>query len=508
MRNRLLRNTLGAIAAGLSVGVLAVGCSSSSPSSSSNVPASTLSGIYVTNSVGGIQQFEFVDSSHVNVWWASCASGKPCEANDTYTMNGDQLVISEPGGNTTKIILSGMQNGVGPAYDRLHPLGGVSLGVSLGGDSGTSLTVSLGDASLTSGETITLVITFTITIVIEDGDGGLSLLGGDAGTSEGGATEGGATEGGATEGGVMLTSDGAVSLQGDGSAPSEGGATGDAAVSSSGSASSGTGSSSGNSSGSASSATGSSSRSGSSSGMGSSSTSSSASSSSHKMICSNVTQQTFKSASTFPNDKTSFDFLLSQGLNATQAAGVVGNLDQESGDSPTCYQGPNGCSSSPVSGYPGAGIAQWSRGGRWDTDKNDNAKAYATQQGESVSSLQLQLQFLWYELSSFSHDGLSPLKQQSTISGAGQIFASDFEACGTCDQTNRTKYAQNAYNAFSNDKTQSTGMPAGMCIQNYGTCSANGSSGSCIDKGSCSSIGGTSSAGHCPGPSNIQCCTQ
>lgn len=44
----------------------------------------------------------------------------------------------------------------------------------------------------------------------------------------------------------------------------------------------------------------------------------------------------------------------------------MGNLDQESGMSPTIKQ----------PGGPGRGIAQWSVGGRWDTYNGDNEVHY------------------------------------------------------------------------------------------------------------------------------------
>src|SRR4051812_32496253 len=68
----------------------------------------------------------------------------------------------------------------------------------------------------------------------------------------------------------------------------------------------------------------------------------------------------------FGNDKTSFDYFVGKGLTPIQAAGIVGNLDQESGDSPTAVQ----------SGGPGRGVAQWSVGGRWDTSPGDNENAF------------------------------------------------------------------------------------------------------------------------------------
>ena len=54
------------------------------------------------------------------------------------------------------------------------------------------------------------------------------------------------------------------------------------------------------------------------------------------------------------NEQPAFNFFVGKGLTTYQAAGIVGNLVQESNVSPTAVQ----------SGGPGRGIAQWSAGGR------------------------------------------------------------------------------------------------------------------------------------------------
>src|SRR5258706_4567848 len=84
----------------------------------------------------------------------------------------------------------------------------------------------------------------------------------------------------------------------------------------------------------------------------------------------------------FANDQMVYDYFIGKGLTSFQAAGVVGNLDQESGLDPTIHQ---------QGGGVGRGIAQWSTGGRWDTANNDNVLAYAAAQGQSETSLNLQL---------------------------------------------------------------------------------------------------------------------
>src|SRR5262252_2346577 len=135
----------------------------------------------------------------------------------------------------------------------------------------------------------------------------------------------------------------------------------------------------------------------------------------------------------FANDRPAYDFFVSKGLTNFQAAGIVGNLDQESGVNPASVQ---------FGGGPGRGIAQWSVGGRWDTDHNDNVHSYAAKKGQSIHSLNLQLEFVWYELETFSGYGLSKLKASSTITQATIAFQEDFEGCGQCDQSKRIAYAK------------------------------------------------------------------
>jgi hypothetical protein len=203
------------------------------------------------------------------------------------------------------------------------------------------------------------------------------------------------------------------------------------------------------------------------------------------------------------NDKAAFDFFLGKGLSAAQAAGIVGNLDQESGMSPTIAQ----------LGGPGRGIAQWSTGGRWDTSTDDNVVWYAAQQGESAESLTLQLQFIWYELETFPGYGLAALEADTTVDAAAQTFASRFEICGTCDQSNRDSYAQAAYSAYANDQVSSagSGSTSGSSSSGSGTTctvATTGESGTCMDTTTCSAAGRSFTPGYCPGAVNIECCVE
>ena len=179
----------------------------------------------------------------------------------------------------------------------------------------------------------------------------------------------------------------------------------------------------------------------------------------------------------FANDKAAYDYFIGKGLTNFQAAGVVGNLDQESGVNPTISQSGGGV---------GRGIAQWSAGARWDTTKNDNVLAYAAQQGKNAMSLELQLDFIWYELTTFPDYGLAALKATTTLNDATQVFEDEFEGCvyanyPECALPSRVTYAKNVLAAFGADSGQGGaggGGAGGASSGAAGSASVAGSAGS------------------------------
>jgi hypothetical protein len=140
----------------------------------------------------------------------------------------------------------------------------------------------------------------------------------------------------------------------------------------------------------------------------------------------------------FANDKAAYDFFVGKGLANFQSAGIVGNLDQESGVDPTAVQ---------YGGGPGRGIAQWSVGGRWDTHANDNVVWYAGTKGADRWSLSLQLDFIWYELTTRGY-GFSELKATTNVTDATVVFMQKYEICGACNQSQRVTYAQAVLSAY------------------------------------------------------------
>lgn len=122
-----------------------------------------------------------------------------------------------------------------------------------------------------------------------------------------------------------------------------------------------------------------------------------------------------------------WNYLTSQGLNSKAAAGIMGNLQQESGLNPNA---------------PGGGLAQWigSRG--------QALNQYASANGMSPNSLNAQLGYLMTELKSGQYGSISALNSQSSASAAAQYFEQNFEKAGTPMMSNRVNYANSYYDQY------------------------------------------------------------
>lgn len=132
------------------------------------------------------------------------------------------------------------------------------------------------------------------------------------------------------------------------------------------------------------------------------------------------------------NARTAFNYFVNKGFTEIQAAGIVGNLMQESSVRPTAVE---------VGGGPGRGIAQWSIGGRWNRDPI-NMASFAAARGLNRWALNAQLDFIWHELTNVASFGLAELRNADTLSEAITVFQNRYERCGTCHQGRRLEYAQ------------------------------------------------------------------
>ncbi len=124
-----------------------------------------------------------------------------------------------------------------------------------------------------------------------------------------------------------------------------------------------------------------------------------------------------------------FIYLVSKGLSAEQAAGVLGNLQEESGFDPSIIQGINGING----GRPrtatatyltepdvGFGLAQWTYRSR-QLALEDFAKTT----NRTIIDLSMQVDFLWQEFS--TSDALTSLKAQTTPETAAKDFHLTYE---------------------------------------------------------------------------------
>lgn len=161
-----------------------------------------------------------------------------------------------------------------------------------------------------------------------------------------------------------------------------------------------------------------------------------------------------------------FIYLTGKGLTSQQAAGVLGNFQQESGFDPAIIQGGAIADENytPVNEV-GFGIAQWTF-----TDRQAPLVQLAKSSGRSVTDLGLQLDFLWQELSTTHKRSLETLKAASDPEGAAFVFHRDFEVSADTEAAVRAVRGRNARLLYEKYKdlapvaaTPSSTTPAADC---------------------------------------------
>ncbi|WP_254617306.1 phage tail tip lysozyme [Burkholderia metallica] len=131
------------------------------------------------------------------------------------------------------------------------------------------------------------------------------------------------------------------------------------------------------------------------------------------------------------------------GLNDTQIAGVLGNLQQESGLKPNVNQG--GAAGAPSGNFAddnanGWGLAQW--GGA----RKQGEVAYAQQHNLDPGSLDANIGYMNQELDGPYSKTISDLKNTTNVSQAAQVWDTDYEQATDPQMDNRLQYAQNFLN--------------------------------------------------------------
>ena len=154
------------------------------------------------------------------------------------------------------------------------------------------------------------------------------------------------------------------------------------------------------------------------------------------------------------NEQQAYQYLIAQGYPPVAAAGIVGNLVQESGVNPTVNPGDSGTAH---------GIAQW-RGDRWSGLQN-----YAKQNKGSAADLNTQLGYLDYELRNKYGDTYQKLMNARTPGDAAGAFALEYErpkgaetgvASNVDGWANRLSAAQSIYGAPGNYQQTAQATPA------------------------------------------------
>ena len=164
------------------------------------------------------------------------------------------------------------------------------------------------------------------------------------------------------------------------------------------------------------------------------------------------------------SDQFIWDFLKKEGFNDYGAAGLMGNLQAESGLLPNNLQNTfnsklglsdeeytkridNGTYTNFVHDSAGYGLAQWTY---WS--RKQNLLNFAKSKGKSIGDLEIQMQFLITELrNSYRNSVYNILKTTTSIQQASDAVLLNFE-CPANAQTQRTKRAQlgqNYYNKFT-----------------------------------------------------------
>lgn len=169
------------------------------------------------------------------------------------------------------------------------------------------------------------------------------------------------------------------------------------------------------------------------------------------------------------NEKVIWDHFKAKGLNDFGIAGLMGNLYAESGLLPNNLQNTgnkklgmtddeyvaavdNGSYQNFVKDSQGFGLAQWTY---WS--RKQNLLNFARAAGKSIGDLQMQLDFLWKELSEGYSSVLQTLKTASSILVASNAVLLKFERPADQSETvqkKRAGFGQIYYNKFAGSSVQ------------------------------------------------------
>ncbi|MFQ6226845.1 phage tail tip lysozyme [Nocardia sp. NPDC002869] len=129
-----------------------------------------------------------------------------------------------------------------------------------------------------------------------------------------------------------------------------------------------------------------------------------------------------------------YKYLLEKGFTPAQAAGILGNLQVESGFDTGAYN----------SGEGAIGLAQWLGGRR------ANLEAFAAAQGKPVTDWKTQIDFMVHELDHGESGAMSRLKGTTTAGDAAAVFDQYYERSSGEARGQRIANAQSIANSMAN----------------------------------------------------------
>ncbi|WP_280400544.1 phage tail tip lysozyme [Nocardia carnea] len=106
-----------------------------------------------------------------------------------------------------------------------------------------------------------------------------------------------------------------------------------------------------------------------------------------------------------------YQYLLEKGFTPAQAAGILGNLQVESGFDTGAYNPGEGA----------IGLAQWLGGRR------ENLEAFAASKGKPVTDWRTQIDFMVHELNGSESGAMSKLKSTTSAGAAAAVFDQYYE---------------------------------------------------------------------------------
>ena len=156
-----------------------------------------------------------------------------------------------------------------------------------------------------------------------------------------------------------------------------------------------------------------------------------------------------------------WNYLSSKGLGSLAIAGIMGNMQQESGFNPKVMEGGGESDEVNLDSDRGYGLCQWSF-----SRKQDLAN-FAQSQGKSSGDLETQLDFMLSELS--RGDTISKMDNAGSAGEAAAIFHSDFERSNDGPEVIKNRM-DNAEQAF---QTKGKGIATGSTFKGSGNSSSN-----------------------------------